>query len=224
MPLLGSAALAMWWNMAAGMRAEFEDWHSHEHFPERLSVPGFRRASRYMEAAGGEGVFVLYELESFATLSSAAYVARLNAPTPWSTKLMPHHRHMVRSQCRVLASAGGGVARHAVTLRFDVAAGREDDVQACVADLAASIAPRAGLAGVHLLAHGAPDIPQTTEQRIRLAADGVAAWVLVACGYDLPALSAALEDLSTLERAGVSSAFTRGSYVLSHSATPRDVA
>jgi hypothetical protein len=38
MALPGKAALAMWWDMAPGMRAEFEDGHSHEHFPERLAI------------------------------------------------------------------------------------------------------------------------------------------------------------------------------------------
>jgi hypothetical protein len=45
MSLVGSAAIAMWWNMAPDLRSEFEDWHSHEHFPERMSIPGFRRGS-----------------------------------------------------------------------------------------------------------------------------------------------------------------------------------
>ena len=66
MSLLGDAALAMWWDMAPAIKSEFEDWHSHEHFPERLGVPGFRRASRWTCAEGGEGIFVLYELTSWA--------------------------------------------------------------------------------------------------------------------------------------------------------------
>src|ERR1700709_2322963 len=98
MALLGQAALAMWWDMAPAMRQEFEDWHTHEHFPERLGVPGFLRSSRWTSANGGEGIFVLYELRDHEVLSSAEYVGRLNAPTPWSTKLMPHHKNMVRTQ------------------------------------------------------------------------------------------------------------------------------
>ena len=107
MLLLGKAALAMWWDMAPEMRAEFEDWHSHEHFPERLAIPGFRRGQRWRSATGGDGVFVMYELEGHEVLSSPHYLARLNAPTPWSTSMMPHHRNMVRSQSRVLESCGG---------------------------------------------------------------------------------------------------------------------
>lgn len=110
MALLGTAALAMWWNMASDMRAEFEDWHSHEHFPERLGIPGFQRCSRWTSASKSEGIFVMYELTDYKVLSSQPYLARLNAPTPWSTKLMPHHRDMVRGQCHVLETRGGAIA------------------------------------------------------------------------------------------------------------------
>ena len=74
MPLRGTAALAMWWDMAPDMKAEFEDWHSHEHFPERLGVPGFHRASRWTSASGGEAVFVMYDLAS-------------HSRAPWSCSL-----------------------------------------------------------------------------------------------------------------------------------------
>ena len=47
MALLGKAVLAMWWDVSVQQRPEFEHWHAHEHFPERLGIPGFRRASRW---------------------------------------------------------------------------------------------------------------------------------------------------------------------------------
>jgi hypothetical protein len=116
MPLLGQAAVAMWWQVAPERRAEFGDWHSHEHFPERMSIPGFRRGSRWTSTLDADGFFVLYELDQYETLTSKGYLDRLNAPTPWSTKRMPHHLNMVRSQCRVTASFGGGVATSLATI------------------------------------------------------------------------------------------------------------
>jgi hypothetical protein len=65
----------------------------------------------------------MYELEDYETLTSAGYLERLNNPTPWSTQMMPRHRDMVRSQCRLLHSNGGGIARHALTLRLSPAEG-----------------------------------------------------------------------------------------------------
>ena len=225
MSLLGSGALAMWWDVSREVMAEFEDWHSHEHCPERLAIPGFRRVSRWTDAAGGEGMFVMYEVESHATLSSPAYLARLNAPTPWSTKLMPHHRNMIRAQCHVLASRGGAVGRHALTLRFALGTGESASVQSRLISLVSDHAPRPGLIGTHLLRHQAPDIAITTEQRIRGNADRTAEWILVATGYQLPVLEALAESVvaDTTLSGSLADAPTLGLYALSHSATPSDV-
>src|SRR5205807_1925260 len=128
----------------------------------------FLRGSRWRDAEGGEGFFILYELESHAHLASPQYLARLNAPTPWSTKLMPHHRNMVRTQCVVEHSEGGGVAGHAVTVRW----ARTVDVGAALQGLST----HAGISGVHLMRAQAPAIAPTTEQKIRGNSDRAAEW------------------------------------------------
>lgn len=198
MSLLGKAALAMWWDMAAETRPDFEHWHTHEHFPERLGIPGFLRAARWRSAMagddGGDGFFVMYELADHTTLSSPAYLARLNAPTPWSTRLMPHHRHMVRSQCRVMASAGSAVSGHALTLRMATGHGSQAGVVDAFGPLCGRLALLPGLAGAHLLRHEPPDIAPTTEQRIRGLGDQAADWVLLVTGYEAPAVAAVLQQ------------------------------
>jgi hypothetical protein len=226
MPLLGNAALAMWWNVAPELRSDFEDWHSHEHFPERLGIPGFLRSSRWRSADGGDGIFVMYELAEHATLSSPPYLARLNAPTPWSTKMMPHHRNMVRCQSHVLESRGGAVAGHALTVRLASASGRADELRAGLGSLIASLVERPGVTGAHLLQHQTPVIAQTTEQKIRGAADQVADRVLVVCGYELETLKAlAASDLAddALVGLGAVPGRTCDLLSLSHSAVPADV-
>lgn len=225
MSVLGKACLAMWWDMAPEMRAEFEHWHSHEHFPERLGIPGFLRASRFTSAIGGEGIFVLYELESHGVVSSPAYLASLNGPSPWSTKLMPHHRHMVRTQCHVLESRGAVVARQALTLRLSPADGRAAELQAALAARMADWVGQPGLAGAHLLRHQTPAIAQTTEQKIR-GGDQAADWVLVVCAYDAAALDAlaqtALSEAALLQL-GARPGPVCGRFALSLSATPADM-
>ena len=42
------AAVAMWWDIAPEVQSEWEDWHTREHMPERLSIPGFLRGSRWV--------------------------------------------------------------------------------------------------------------------------------------------------------------------------------
>jgi hypothetical protein len=221
MSLLGKGALAMWWDIAPEVRPEFEHWHSHEHFPERMAVPGFRRGTRWTSADQGSGIFVLYEVASFETLSSPGYLARLNSPTPWSTEMMPHHRNMVRCQCHVLESVGSSVTRHTLTVRF-LAAADERAVRAQFKPLCASLVARPGLVGAHLLRHQTPEIPTTREQKIRAAPDRVADWVFVVCGYELGALTSVQtsELPDSLANTGVERGHVSGVYSISHSAVP----
>jgi hypothetical protein len=225
MPLLGKAAVGMWWDIATRDRVEFEDWHSHEHFPERMGIPGFRRATRWASASGDEGYFVMYELDEYETLSSPAYFARLNAPTPWSVKMMPKHRNMVRSQCRVLESFGGGIAGSLLTIRLSPEPGRDEALRSDLRQRLQALPARAGLTAAHLLQTQTPPAALTTEQKIRGGADRVADWVVLAVGYDPQVLL----DLSTTElsplalaEAGALPAQTSWLYRLSYTTTPND--
>jgi hypothetical protein len=72
------------------MEEEFNAWYDTEHLAERLSIPGFRSARRWVaDVAPGEGKYLAtYELESPAVLSSAAYLARFENQTPWSRRCL----------------------------------------------------------------------------------------------------------------------------------------
>jgi hypothetical protein len=227
MSLLGKAAVAMWWNVRPEQRSEFGDWHSHEHFPERMSIPGFRRGSRWTSTLEGEGFFVLYELDQYETLTSKGYLDRLNAPTAWSTRMMPHHLGMVRSQCRVAASFGGGAARSLATIRLSPDPGRETDLKAAVVGMLRELAPKPGLAGAHLLLTDTPETSSpTTEQQIR-GADGAADWIVLLSGYDPDVVERVLADQlssSALHLAGARENSTIGRYALELTMTPLDLA
>jgi len=226
MPLLGKAAVAMWWDMAAAHRTEFEDWHSHEHFPERLGIPGFQRGSRWASANGGEGFFIMYELQAYETLTSQAYFARLNDPTPWSVKMMPRHSNMVRSQCQVLASHGGGIASAMLTIRLSPAPGRAQDLRDHLQPLLSNLPQRAGVTATHLLQTQTPPAASTTEQKIRGGADAVADWIVLVSGYDAPTLlNLAANELGSaaIGQAGALPAQISALYRLSYTMTPHDL-
>lgn len=226
MSLLGPAAIAMWWDMAPAHRIEFEDWHSHEHFPERLGIPGFLRGSRWADADGGNGFFVMYELDAYETLSSPHYLARLNNPTPWSTRLMPHHSKMVRSLCRVLDSFGGGAARAMLTLRLSPAPGRADELRQYLQGLLSDLPQRPGLISGHLLRTETPAIAPTQEQKIRGGIDAAADWVVLAGGYDTDVLRGLLGGelgATALTAAGAAGAQTSAVYELRLAMTPADL-
>jgi hypothetical protein len=227
MSLLGKAAVAMWWNISPEHRAEFGDWHSHEHFPERMSIPGFRRGSRWSSTENTRAFFVLYELEQYDVLTSSGYLARLNAPTWWSTRMMPQHLNMVRSQCRLAASFGGGIATSLATIRLSPATGREGNLKAVLADTMGGLVDKPGLTGAHLLLTDTPEtsVP-TTEQQIR-GMDGTADWIVLLSGYDPDRIEDVLADSlspSSLHAAGAQAYPTVGRYQLAFAMTPQDVA
>ncbi len=227
MSLLGRAAVAMWWSIPPDQRSEFGDWHSHEHFPERMSIPGFKRGSRWTSALDAEGLFVLYELEQYEILTSKEYLDRLNAPTPWSAKMMPHHLNMVRSQCRVDASFGGGVAMTLATIRLSPETGNESSLRGTLVETLDELSSKPGLTGAHLLLTDTPlTSALTTEQQIR-GTDGAADWIVLLSGYDREVVHEVVSKrLSTpvLRSMGAQDNVIAGRYALEFTMTRQDVA
>ena len=98
----GSACLAIWFRVDADDVAELDAWYPRQHLPERLSVPGFLRGRRYAAVDARLPYLTIYETEDAAVLSSSAYVQRLNDPTPWTRRVLPTFRTMVRGTYRLL--------------------------------------------------------------------------------------------------------------------------
>jgi len=72
------------------MEEEFNAWYDSEHLAERLAIPGFRSARRWVaDVAPGAGKYLAtYELDSPAVLQSAQYLARYQAATPWTRRCL----------------------------------------------------------------------------------------------------------------------------------------
>lgn len=181
--MLGQAAIAMWWDIAPEVKSEWEDWHSREHMPERLAIPGFLRGTRWIALSAEPFYFVLYETAELSTITSGPYLERLNNPTPWSRKMMPHHRNMVRSLCLVRASYGAGLPHAMATLRFSPANGIPE------------LPRRKGVTGAHLLQSQPMPAAPTAEQQIR-GGDATADGVLLVGGYDAQAVGQAAAELA----------------------------
>jgi len=79
------------------MEEEFNAWYDEEHLPERLAIPGFRSARRWVR---GRTYLASYELDSPAVLSSSAYLARYENPTPWSRRCLGKCVTFKRWACR----------------------------------------------------------------------------------------------------------------------------
>lgn len=221
MALLGKAAMLLSFDVAPEAIPEHDDWHTHEHLPERLSIPGFIRGSRWIALAGQPRYFVMYEVMQLATLTSGAYLERLNHPSPWTSKVMPCYRGMTRGFCSVTGSFGFGIGHIGLSLRFKPAAGTETSLRdRLIGDVMPTLPTLRGIGSIHLF-EGAAIPAMTAEQRIRGADAGVD-WVLFATGYD----SAALADLARAQlgdaklhahgAVGVRAATYRLDYALTH--------
>src|SRR5262244_3734594 len=62
-------------DFSAAPEEEFHDWYDLEHIPERLRVPGFLNAERWIGEENPMVAVATYDLENHAVMQSAAYKA-----------------------------------------------------------------------------------------------------------------------------------------------------
>lgn len=166
---------------------EHDEWHTHEHLPERVSIPSFVRGTRWVALNGQPRYFVMYEVEQLATLTSDAYLERLNNPSPWTSKMMPNYRGMTRGLCSVAGSFGFGMGHAGQLIRFSATGTVSSLHKWLLEDILPQLPSRPGIGSVHLF-EGALKPPMTNEQRIRGADAGVD-WALLVTGYSQDALA-----------------------------------
>jgi hypothetical protein len=180
MALAGTGAVAIWHDITPEGRAEFYAWHGTEHMPERAAIPGFLRGRRYVALDGRPEFFNLYETSTPAVLTGADYLARLDAPTPWTAATVKHFRDVARSLCEVAASSGAGQGGLIATWRYDV-----DDASAAshrerMARRLAALSSEPDVAGAHLLiADAQASAIETAERRARGSATAVPRWIVL---------------------------------------------
>jgi hypothetical protein len=111
--------LAIFNNVAPGREAEFEEWFQHEHLAERIAVPGFLLGRRHEAISGQARYFNFYVTQSAEVLKSAAYLGRLDEPTPMTRTVMSEiFKDMIRTVCRRTFRLGAMRGTGVVTVRF----------------------------------------------------------------------------------------------------------
>jgi hypothetical protein len=208
--------MLLWFDIAPEQIAEHDDWHTREHFPERVGIPGFIQAQRWIASSQGSRYFVVYEVTDIGVLSSAPYLERLNNPTPWTSRMMPSYRGMVRGFCKLESSHGSVLGTTGVTLRYSAAPGMEERLRGWLnSELIPDLMQRKGFTSAFMLrSDRAPEM--TAEQRIR-GRDASVDLVLLATGYS-PELMAGLAQnelcANSLEAHGASPGTTSGVFQL----------
>jgi len=103
------------------MEEEFNAWYDDEHMAERLSIPGFRSAQRWVTDCppGGGKYLATYELESPQVLTSPQYLSFFENPTPWSKRCLGKAVVFKRWACEQDGAADPHPKTKAVVLAFE---------------------------------------------------------------------------------------------------------
>src|ERR1044072_8696743 len=76
---------------------EFHDWYDMEHVPERLRVPGFLNAQRWIDTGNPKVSVATYDLDTVAVLQSPPYLAIAGAnSSPWTKRTQRFCKSLMR--------------------------------------------------------------------------------------------------------------------------------
>ena len=182
----GAGFLAIWSDVEPDHLTDYRHWLTREHTTERVTTKGFLgvrvfRAKRTDIAR----FFILYELEAPEVLDGPAYLARLNAPTPWSQRTMPRLGNFIRGGGVMTARAGRGEGSTIAALRIE----RLPEKPQAFAD---AIVALDGIAAVQI---GTTDLARTSVPTVEKGMrkdEGIFAGLLIIEALDETALGGAL--------------------------------
>lgn len=108
MPLAGKGMLLTSMDIDPSDEGEFNRWYDREHLEERVAIPGFLEARRYVAHDGKPKYLSLYSTETFEVLDSPAYRTALANQTAWSKANIARFKNMIRAVARITLSRGQG--------------------------------------------------------------------------------------------------------------------
>jgi len=180
--LIGNGALANYHNLEDTDRADFERWHTAEHIPERVGVPGFMRGRRYVgiDETTRPQYFILYEGSEVEVFCAPDYLARLNAPTSWTQAVSATMTLTLRTACTVTHTEGQGVGDYCGTWQLSPADDRAGLRSQLVKRVFPSVLDISDVLAIHLLeANPAVTAVDTKEKGVRQGDDGMSDWIVM---------------------------------------------
>jgi hypothetical protein len=189
--MLGKGFLAIWSDLAPEDETDWAHWMTREHSSERLGIEGFL-GCRIFRAVGAtvNRYFILYDLATQDVVDAAQYLARLNAPTPWSQRIMPRLRNFARGGGQVLARAGIGQGGVLAVIPLHSGPTRPDEI-------ATLMASTDRIAAAHILVTDAAQTSVETREKGMRSGDASFAALLLVEGLDENTLRTALWRLRT---------------------------
>jgi hypothetical protein len=118
MALRGKGMLVVYTEVAARHERDLNEWYNREHIDERINLPGFHRARRYVSVRGSPKYLATYECDSAEDLATPGYLHLLANQTPWSQSVMAKFSHFTRMTLRVQLDLTHGEGGALTTVRF----------------------------------------------------------------------------------------------------------
>jgi hypothetical protein len=187
----GKGFLAVWSDIDAVAETDYLHWMTREHAIERVGIPGFL-GMRMFRALQDDvrRYFILYEIETPDVVGSAAYLARLNSPTPWSQRIMPQLRSFIRGGGSVKVASGAGLGGFVMAQAFEGIAALDDTA------LVIALARQDRIASARLLATDHAQTAIRTREKDMRTKDKSFDGLLLIEGLDEAAVKTAASNLA----------------------------
>ena len=108
MPISAKGMLLTSMDVDPAHELDFNRWYDREHIAERVAIPGFVEARRYIAHNAAPKYLSLYSTQTFDALDSPAYRTALANQSAWSKANIAHFQNMIRSVARITISRGQG--------------------------------------------------------------------------------------------------------------------
>ena len=118
MPLRGKGMLIVYNEVKPRHERDFNEWYNREHIDERVNLPGFHRARRYVAVRASPKYLATYECDSVGDLATPGYLALLADQTPWTKAVMARFTHFNRLTLRIQVDLTHGVGGAVTCVRF----------------------------------------------------------------------------------------------------------
>jgi hypothetical protein len=188
MPLAGKGMLLTSMDIDPSDEAEFNRWYDREHLEERVAIPGFLEARRYVAHDGQPKYLGLYSTETFEVLDSPAYRTALANQTVWSKANIARFRNMIRAVAHITISRGQGRGAALGIVRL-----RPVDKDKLRTALRDQLEPGEldGIISMHLL-ESDPSLSKPITDDPSAANPGAGDWFVLIDGTNVKAVSAAI--------------------------------
>jgi hypothetical protein len=219
MPLHGKGMLIVFNEVKARDERDFNEWYNREHIDERVNLPGFHRARRYVAVHGSPKYLATYECDAVGDLAAPGYLALLANQTPWTQAVMARFTQFNRMTLRVQVDLTHGIGGAVAAVKFAPDPRKRKALAAWLHETALPKAiARPGLVGAAAAENDleVANAPLQDKSMDHPKADE-AEWVVLLEGSDAGAVGAAARatfTLAKLKNFGVSVAPTIGTYRL----------